>query len=148
MNLSLGRERGGGTWPCFPPPLGSPGTSLMEAPHLLRAGAPLKPRELARALPCSGTQQKFWIRRWRAEGGKASKEVGMGGKRRTLAGWEGDLVIRIAGRQHLLPAGSQTGSAGSSRGGWWSVPCLVKLHLWQLQGSPSAMPGSKRKAVS
>lgn len=112
--------------------MGSLGTSPMEAPHPLGAGAPLKPRELARSPLCRETQQKFWIRRWRAEGGKASKEVGMGGKR-TLAVWEGERVIRIAGCQHLPPAGSR----GEPQAG-------ATEHVVPCEAAPLAAPGISR----
>lgn len=38
----------------------------------------------------------------------------MGGKRRTFTGWEGDLVMRICGCQHLLPAGPEAAEQGAA----------------------------------
>lgn len=85
----------------------------MKAPYPLWAGASFL-KEACGALPCREIRQKFWVRRWRAERGNASRGVGMGGKRRTFTAWEGDLVMRICGCQHLLPAGPEAAERGAA----------------------------------
>lgn len=97
-------------------PLGCPSTLRCWLPILSWGRCSC---ELARVLPCRGTQQKFRIASWRAKGEKTSKEVAMGGKRRTL-GWVG----AGPGGQDCWAAAAAAGESGTG-----SVHCLESARL-------------------